>query len=645
MVAKRNNPITSFEEPIDEPNRNPYSGRILGFSIVFILAFLILSVSLYRLQILEGHQYRDLADNNRYRLVRIDPARGIIYDRNGILLVRNVPSYAVSIVPADLPNKDAETVFAKLAFLLGKSPQQIADLVLLPPHGKRQSDAFTPIEIESDIPYEIAFTIEERHLELPGVIVSAKSNREYLDGNLTSHVIGYVGAISSEQYNKIKNNNPNKYSISDRLGQTGVEYVYETILRGKVGEKHIEVDSSGREIRTLAVEPAVPGNNLKLTIDLDLQREINKIASKDLDKYGSVTIVAMYPKDGEILAMVSLPTYDNNIFIGKPNEKEIEKLLRDPERPLVNHAISDVYPPGSTFKIITAAAALEEGIVKPSQQIECQGAIYVESEYARTRFVCWAVHGLQDIISGLANSCDIYFYHLGGGPPKGEWRGLGVEGLSRWAKLFGLGQPTGVDLPGEAAGIVPNAQWKRENWNQDWFLGDTYNMSIGQGFVTATPLQILNMFTASINGGYLYRPQIVKEVLDPAGRVVKPYTSDLIRKIPVSDENLAYIKRGLRANLEYQGKTPWGTSYVGTAWNAEIPGLNAGGKTGTAEFGNPDPSGKMPTHGWFVATAPLDDPEIAVVVFVEYGSGSQDAAELAEKVLRYYFRMPEEDKK
>lgn len=636
-------PITSLDDPIEEPKRNPYAGRFLGFNVVIILAFCLLIAQLWRLQIVEGDQYRELADNNRFRLMRIEPPRGVLYDRNGIILVRNKPSYSVTIIPADLP-KEPEPVFARLGMLLGKSPQSIAELVLPSPDGKRETDAFTPVPIETNVDRELAFTIEERHLELPGVHIQADSIREYLDGPLTSHIIGYVRQLSPEQYQQLKSDPVARYSMSDRIGQTGLEFVYEAELRGIVGEKKSEVDSVGREVRTLDIQPPTPGHNLRLTIDLALQREIHRIASEHIADYKSISIVAMDPRDGQILALDSLPTYDNNLFSGHIEPADFERLVNDPQRPLVNHAISDVYPPGSTFKIITAAGALQDKVVAPWTTVTCNGVMFVSSAYGSSRFVCWSSHGPQDIISGLANSCDIYFYNLGGGSPDGSRRGLDVEGLAKYAQLFGLGQPTGIDLPGEASGNVPTREWKKQTWNDQWYLGDTYNMAIGQGFVTTTPIQMLNVLAAAVNGGALYQPQLVKEIVDSEGNVIRPFSPKKIRDVPVDRENLELIKQGLRGNLVVNGTTPWGTRYVGTAWTAEVPGIGMGGKTGTAEYGTPDASGKLPTHGWFVCCAPIENPEIALVVFVEKGRGAQEAGELAEEIMRYYFRVPADAK-
>jgi penicillin-binding protein 2 len=263
----------------------------------------------------------------------------------------------------------------------------------------------------------------------------------------------------------------------------------------------------------------------------------------------------------------------------------------------------------------------------------------VSNEYGTSRFVCWTGHGPQDVISGIADSCDIYFYNLGGGSPDGKLPGLGSERLANWAKLFGLGAKTGIDLPDEVVGVVPTASYKKQEWNEDWYLGDTYNMSIGQGFVASTPIQMANVMAATVNGGKLYQPQMVKEVVDSDGNVIRPFAPKLIRQIPVDQANLELIKQGMRDNMIVSGVTPYGTRFNGTAWTDEVPGINMIAKTGTAEYGDQlDPAtGHLPTHGWFVAAAPMNNPKVVLAVFVDNGRGSQEAGDLAKRIMTSYF--------
>lgn len=627
-------PIASLDDLIEEPKPRPHRIRLLLMQLAITLAFALLAVQLYKLQIVEGEQFRDKADNNRFREAVVDAPRGIIYDRNGIVLVRNTPAYIVAIIPADLP-RDPEPVYRRLGKLLGMDAAGIRRLVEPKPRGERLTDAFTPVPIKTVEP-TVAYTVDERHLELPGAHVRVAPLREYLDGPLIAHLLGYVGRITAEQYAARKGDAERRYGMNDHIGQAGLEEVYEETLRGRPGLRTMEVDAAGREVRALAVESPIPGRSLKLSIDLPLQREMTRILAEELPKRQSMVGIAMDPRNGQILALVALPTYDNNLFVRGLSDQQFATLMSDPGRPLVNHAISDVYPPGSTFKMFTAPGALQEGVVTESTQVYDPGFLAVEG----ARFPCWGVHGWQDMVSGLADSCDTYFYTIGGGDPRGKVAGLGVARIKKWAMLFGLGAPTGIDLPNEQAGHVPDEAWKERTYKERWYLGDTYNMSIGQGFVTSTPLQILNGNIAVANGGTLYKPQLVLEELDDTGIVTSPFQPQIIRQVPVAPQHLQTVREGLRAGMTI-GTTRYGTKYYGTSWDSEVPDVRMGGKTGTAEYGLPDAQGKLATHGWFSAFAPWDNPEIAILVFEENGSGRY-AANTVAKIMRWYFRVPPE---
>jgi penicillin-binding protein 2 len=442
-----------------------------------------------------------------------------------------------------------------------------------------------------------------------------------------------VGRISQEQYAERKGDPELRYGMNDYIGQAGLEATYETVLRGRPGMRTMEVDAAGREVRALAVENPIPGKSLKLAIDLPLQREMTRILGEELPQRQSMVGIAMDPRNGQVLAMVALPTYDNNLFVKGISQEQFTALANDPGRPLVNHAISDVYPPGSTFKMFTAAGGLQEGVVTEATQVYDPGFLSAGG----ARFVCWGVHLSQDMVSALANSCDTYFYTVGGGDGRGKIAGLGVDGIKRWAMTFGLGALTGIDLPNEQEGNVPDEEWKEKVHNERWYLGDTYNMSIGQGFVTATPIQIINGTLPVANGGTLYRPQIVLETLDETGTVTRPFQADVIRQIPVAPQHMQLVREGLRAGMTI-GETRYGTKYYGTSWDSEVPDIRMAGKTGTAEYGYPDEKGKLASHGWFTAFAPLDNPEIAVLVFMEKGSG-RFAANVTAKIMRWYFRV------
>jgi penicillin-binding protein 2 len=639
--------------------------KVLIFRACVVVAFAILAFQTWQLQIVQGGEYVDKADRNRFRLKSIDALRGVIYDREGRLLAGNVPSFAVSIVPADLPEEEEDRVFEYLSSLLdvpitshdsstsGINPvdrQYLAEVEEYEPEPgmKERVDAgrdapFIPVRIASNVSRDIAFIIEEEGLQLPGVTVEIEPLREYISGTLFAHITGYVGHIPEQDLDSYLDLADADYDANDVVGLTGVELTYEDELRGEKGQRHVEVDVTGREIQTIGpqVDP-VPGYNLVLSLDADLQAAITEILEKGIRDAGSESgvVVAMDPQTGEILAMVSLPSYNANLFIGGIEEEEYTQLSEDPRHPLVNHAISGQYPPGSTFKIVTAAAGLGEGTVTPSSVIFCPGTIWIPHRFApedpelAQPFNCWLQTGHHSIsmVEAIAQSCDIYFGVLAGG--YGEFEGLGQAALHDYALYFGLGEPTGIDLPGETTGLVPDETWKRLTYGETWVTGDTFNAAIGQGFILTTPLQILNATAAVANGGELYRPQIVREIRDADGNLVEPFAPDLIRKLPVSPETIEIIRQGMRGAVTH-----------GTAWAANLGGVAVAGKTGTAEFpGTRDWEGNLPTHAWFTAFAPFDDPEIALVVFVEGGGeGSLVSVPMAAEILSYYFNLPMAD--
>jgi penicillin-binding protein 2 len=641
--------------------------RLTLFQALLVVAFLILVGRLWRLQVVRGDYYREAADVNRFRLERNPAPRGVIYDRRGHLLLRNQPQITVSVIPAYLPDDESErhALLLKLARLLNMpmvgyaaqdptvvTSKAYADMKVgvLEVMEEAELAPYRPARLKVGVSREVALILEEEHLDWPGVLVQVEPVREYLYGSLLAHILGYVGPIPQEQAEAYE---ARGYDLNqEQVGLAGVEYTFEEELRGRDGQKLIEVDVAGREIRK-AGEPrvSVPGHNLRLTLDLGLQRAMEDILSRQLRALykNQGVAIAMNPKTGEILGMVSLPTYDNNEFTGGISPQAFRALQEDPSRPLVNHAISGQFPPGSTYKFMVASAGLEEGVITTQTRYHCSGVLwlpnrfYPEDPSLAQPFYCWIYHdyhgqhGSLSVVSALGQSCDIFFYQVGGGY-RDQIEGLGEDRLGYYAELFGMGARTGIDLPGEAPGLVPTVKWKRINYSESWVTGDTYNMSIGQGFVLATPLQMLNATAAVANGGTLYRPQLVREVLDGEGNVVQAFAPDVIRHLPVSQENLDIVRQGMYAAVAGAGAT---------AWAIDVPGIAVAGKTGTAEFfidrnkdGLPDRDreGNLPTHAWFTAFAPYDDPEIAVVVFVfGGGEGSATAVPIANEILNYYF--------
>jgi penicillin-binding protein 2 len=455
------------------------------------------------------------------------------------------------------------------------------------------------------------------------------ARRNYLSGELTAHILGYVGGISAEEYAAKRDKG---YILNDQLGKTGIEFVYEDILRGKAGKELAEVDASGRQQDVLDSRASQPGQNVVLTIDLELQRKTADILREFMGTSDNAAAVVMDVHTGEILSMVSLPTYDNNLFSKTLSQEELDALLNEPAKPLVNHAVAEMYPPGSTFKTITGLAALQEGVATPSTTIVSRGYITVPNQYDPSVvyvFRDWGALGPLDFYGGIAMSSDVYFYYMAGGKQDEGFQGLGEERLASYARAFGLGEPTGVDLVGEESpGLVPDAKWKEQAVGEMWYVGDTYNFGIGQGYLAVTPLQLVDAIAAIANDGELLRPRLVKEILDSHGNVVTTLAKEVRRRLPVNQEYLAVMREAMRQSVS-----------KGVASTAQVAGLTVAGKTGSAEFGPARADGSHETHGWFVGFAPYENPEIAVVVFIQRGSGFTNAAPAAARIFDYYFHQ------
>ena len=657
---------------------------------VFI-AFLVLTLQLWNLQIVQGETYRELADANRFRLTQVPASRGVIYDRNGELLVQNRPVYNVIIIPAFLPeDATAEArVFARLSELLDlpittqlepvtglnagyfhaithhqfkrqlqrqivntrsrqyvNKPLGIRDAV----NQNRTFAPFLPVTIATDIDPMVAMKLEEERLDLPGVLIDISPRREYLYGELVSHMLGYTGPIPAEQFERYS---ALGYDLIDKIGLAGLELEYEDWLRGIKGLENIEVDVTGQKIRTVSADVAArPGHNLRLTIDIDLQEATAEALQDVMTEVGSNqgVAIALNPQNGEILAMVSLPSFDNNLFAGGISPRELSLLSEDPWNPLVDHAIAGLYPPGSTFKIIPAAGGLQEGVVSQESTFIDEGVLYLPNKFEPDNpdlaqpFYGWLRSGLGEvnIVSALAWSSNIFFYQVGGGYEPTGFAGLGLERVGNYAEMFGMGRPTGIDLPGELSGLVPNAKWKRINYSETWLTGDTYNLSIGQGFILVTPLQLINAYAAIANGGTLYRPHLVKEILDADGNLVKEIEPEVIGQLELDPHNMALIRTGLHGVVNWENGT--------ARENFDVPLLDASGKTGTAEFCDEYPEcldrdGRVRTsHGWFASYAPTNNPEIVTIVFV-YGGGEGSAVSIpvTNKMLRHYFDLNDDE--
>lgn len=672
--------------PESEATRQPWIQRaprlaLMGWVILLVLGLYL--IRLWQLQFLEGGAWRARAQQQQNRLETISPPRGVIYDRNGEILVRNIPAYNVTITPGNLPDdpEHERAVLLRLSQLIDipysttqgldipkyQGELRVAGRAMFPPYGEepppgllemvnkvRWLEPFKPIVVDQNIDRDLALLIaQESDITMPGVGIEIIPRRNYVYGELTSQILGFLGPIPPQQVTEYESKG---YDPSiDRIGYAGVEAESEDYLRGTPGRRLVEKDVLGQELQILSETPPSPGDNVFLTLDTALQQVAEDALRDGLAKANLQrgVIVALDPRDGQILAMVSLPTYDNNMFSKKLDEDAYRDLLNNPHRPFINHAIADQIPPGSTFKIIPATAALQEGIINRYTIINAPGKITLPNKFAPNDptlaqpFYCWinvqngGAHGPINVVDALAQSCDIFFYEVGGGYTPDDFEGLGIDRLARYARMFGLGTPTGVDIPGEFGGLVPTPTWKRKTLQETWTTGDTYIASIGQGYVLVTPLQMANAYAVVANGGTLFRPQIIHHVEDAEGNVIRPFTPIVSRTLDIAEPVWQIVREGLDLAV----------SETGTGHRAQLDelGVNVAGKTGTAEYcddiarkvGRCDVAkgATLPTHAWFVAYAPAEAPEIVVVAWVyDGGEGSVTAAPIVRDVLDFYFR-------
>ena len=637
-MSHRRKPWSSepFREPPDE--EGAARQKILYFGLLVLFLFGILSVQLARMQLIKGDTYIARADTNRLRLETLLPPRGLVYDRNGVPLVENIPSYAAAVVAADVPDLDAfadppvcsdrcKSIAIELQDITGVPAGEIEGTLY---ERGQSNDPFTPAVVKENLDQATAFALRERLAQLPGVRVVVEPQRNYLEPVLLSHILGFVGPVYAEDYEELASSG---YQLNDRIGKAGIELTYERLLRGSTGNRAVETDSSGREIAVIESTPATPGLNVVLSIEVQLQRRVEEILREGMGASLNAAAVVIDVHTGDILSLVSVPNYDSNAFTGEIDQAALNAFAADPAKPMLNHAISEMYAPGSTFKQITGLGALQDGVATAGTEIFSPGYLDVENEYLPgvfDRFRDWRSDlGTMNFYRGLAMSSDVYFYSLAGGySEKGQllFKGLGATRLAEWARTFGLGEESGIDLPGESAGLVPDPEWKEETVGEGWLLGDSYNFGIGLGYVAATPIQMLLVTAAIANGGDVLVPHVVKELTDGSGNVVSLARDTVKRDLNIDPRNLDIMREAMRQVVD-----------GGSGFTAEVPGLTVAGKTGPAEFGEEIAPNKYKEHGWFTGYAPFENPEIAVVVFMEQGNGSGTAAPTAAKILDYYF--------
>ncbi len=609
------------------PVRDRRPVRYAFFAAAIVLGLSILTIRLAYLQIANEAQYATLAAGNRSVVQAIPSSRGLIYDRQGRLLVTNIPTYAVKVRPADLPYSMRDAVVSRLSVLVGIDPATINATIDANP-GSR----FDLVRIARDVPLETARLISEARLDLPGVEVEVEARREYAYGPLLAQLLGYTGPVGPDELPALRDAG---YLPDDLLGKTGLESVYESDLRGTYGSELVERDATGRKLQVLqTVSEATAGNSLTLTVDTSLQEHAEKALRWGMSEAGLKrgVVIVMNPQTGEVLALVSLPTYDDNAFARGISNADYSALVSDPDKPLINHAVNAHYPPGSTYKLVTALGGLVDDKIAPSTKLKTAPYLTI----GETRFWEWNRRGwgMCDLNCGFGHSSDTYFFQVAGM--------LGIDRLGYWANQLGFGERTGIDLPGEARGIVPTNQWKLDTLGAPIYPGETYQAGIGQGYDVVTPIQLINAYAALANGGKLYRPQLVREIVAPDGSIVRPFEPDLIREIEAPEKDLASVRRAAREVV-----------LIRHTYNlVELP-IVVAGKSGTAEFGVRDRQGRLPFHSWFVAFVPADpavkasdrgglkavartDSDLVVLAFA-YDSRTKGNA--ATEIVKYYLQL------
>lgn len=587
-----------------------FSQRIDVMVFIVFLVFVALVSRLGYLQVVQGKYYERLADGNRIRLIPIMATRGIFYDRNGVTLVSNRPGFTVSLMPISGPISDE--VVMKLSAMLGIDSEEIKAKVAQ--HGS----SFEPVRIKADIGPEIVTKIEERRSELPGVVIEIQPIRNYVNNELAAHVFGYVSEINDVELEQLKAKN---YKAGDIIGKFGLEKLYDSVLRGMDGGGQMEVDVNGRPVQVLGKKEPVPGNNLVLTVDYRIQKAAELAIDEQL-KYlqektefvnaKAAAAVVMNPQTGEILAMVSRPAFNPNLFATGISTKDWKELNENPFHPMDNKAIAGEYPPGSTFKIVTGAAALELGKVTPEEKILDTGKHWIIPKgNSEGEALGWI-----NFKEALSKSDNVYFYEMG--------NRLGIDNLEKYARMFGMGDYTGINLPGETDGLVANRRYKEKVYGEDWYLSETFDAAIGQGFQLATPLQVAQLISEIANGGHRYQPYLVSKITDNNGTVIKNFAPVEKGRVDLSPSTLNLIRESLR-DVAKEGGT--------AAVFHDFP-VKVAGKTGTAENSHGS------DHGWFVAYAPYDEPRIAIAVIVEQGGfGASSAVPIAQKILEAFFNV------
>ncbi len=591
--------------------------RLLFLRLGLLLGLLLLSGRLWYLQVVKGTYYRALSEQNRVRTVDLKPARGLIFDRHGELLANNIPSFNLYLTVEDI--RDREGLATALEDMIGLPRAETKKRLAL------QAKSYVPILLKTGLTLREAALIEGHRLDLPGLRIQAESQRHYLHGPLAGHLLGYVGEVSPEQMDEPAFEGLFQGSI---VGKAGVEKTYDRLIRGIAGEKTIEVDARGNERKTVAVVEQTPGDDLYLGIDLRLQRLAESLLGEEAG-----AVVALDPTNGDVLALASRPAFDPNVLSRGLTPGTWEQIASDPRHPLTNRALQGQYPPGSTFKIIVASAALESDKWSSDTKVRCTGTFPSGNHVFRD----WKKggHGVMDMEQAIVQSCDVYFYNVG--------HRMGIDAIAETARQFGLGRLTGIELPSERVGIVPSTEWKQRVRREPWYAGETISVAIGQGYVTVTPLQMAVATAAVANGGTLYKPRLVRAVRERATSRVREIAPQDRGGVPLQDRTFTLLQESLR-----------GVVLHGTGGRARSKLVEIAGKTGTAQTVGARPNQvstkeeaipkQFRDHAWFVSYAPAEDPKIAVAVIVENtGHGGTFAAPIAKALIEEYLKVSETD--
>jgi penicillin-binding protein 2 len=594
-------------------DRRTIATRLSVLQYVIALLFSVLTVSFWVLQVAQHEKYAELAENNNQRTLALRAPRGVVFDRNGQVLVENRHSYSVSIMREH--TKDLNRTVQLLSSLLGLEERSVRETV----ERHRREPSYRPIVIVQDAALQQVAAVLARRLELPDVVIEQVPTRQYPD-TMAAHLFGYVGEVNDAQIAAAEN-----LKSGDVVGQSGIEKIYNALLMGDDGARVVVVNSVGREIRTLEEQPPSEGKRLQLTIDYDVQKAVED-GFKSLGYNGAAVILD--PSNGDVLAFTSIPAYDPNAFASGIDRATWAALNSDEDRPLNDRAIQGRYSPGSTFKMAVATAALEEGVITPDTKVFCAGS----ATFFGRPFQCWkhSGHGLMDLRHAIEQSCNVYFYTIG--------NMTGIDRIHKWATLLGLGETSGIDLPNEVQGLVPSPEWKRDRMKEKWYPGETISVSIGQAQVSVTPVSMAVYMATLANGGTRVTPHLLKAVDE--GKGWQPVEAPPAKsKVHLKPENLQAIRDGLWMVV----------NQAGTGHNAQIKGYDVAGKTGTAQVisleGARAARGKtsrnLSDHGWFVFMAPRDNPQIAGVVFAEHGEHGSNAAIIARHALDTFFAKKE----